>query len=310
MEAVIPEFIVILVILLIGVVLGKTGFFQDGVMDGINHLAMNLTFPALILASMDKEFTLTLLHNSLFLMLLSGLCFAAVIVWLELWRKRSKGDVDRLNLYQFLVLVGNTAFIGFPIVQAVYGDTGLFYASVFNIAHNFILFSYACNLFLRGKGKQRIPLKKVFLNPGFLATVAGFVVFLLPCTLPYVVHRTAQWLGDMTIPLCLLVVGARLGKSRLSEIIKPPAIWFTSLARLVLFPGLMIPIFYLCGLRGELAVIPVIIFATPTALLSGTFAQAYHNDGLTGSKAVILSNLLSMVTLPLVVFVCLRMFSG
>jgi predicted permease len=221
-----------------------------------------------------------------------------VILGLEIWSRISRIEPQKLGLYQFLILLGNTAFMGYPVIQAIYGDTGVFYASMFNIWHNVIMFSYALSLLQRGK---KIQWGKLLRNNGMIATLLGFVLFLCPFTLPYVLHRPMEWVGDMTIPLCLLIVGGRMSASSPRELLKPRAIWLTSLVRLVLFPLILMPVLMLLGLPEILIVIPVIVFSTPVALTAGALAQEYGGDEEIASRAVVLSNILSIVTMTLVV---------
>lgn len=307
MEEVLQELTVLLVILGVGAYFGRKGLLTEACIAHLNKAVVNISFPALILASMDKEFSLELLQDSLGLAVISWLCFGAVILLLEIWKYLSTRPPQELGLLQFLVLFGNTAFMGYPVIRAIYGSTGVFYASVFNLAHNFVCFSYGLSLL---QPDQHTSAKKLFGNIGFLSTVIGFLIFLFPGTLPYIVHRPLEWLGDMTIPICLLTAGAKLGTSRLRDLGKPRAIWGTSLIRLIIFPSVLLLVLGGLRLPEQWVVIPTIIFGTPVALTAGLFAKEYGNDTLTASRAVILSNLLAILTMPVWVWLLLRFLAG
>lgn len=300
MEEVLQELAVLLVVLCAGVYFGKKGLLNDGCTAQLNRVTVNIAFPALVIASMDKEFTMEFLRNSTGLVVISWLCFGAVILLLEIWKRVTKLPPQELGLLRFLVLFGNTAFMGYPVIRAIYGSTGVFYASVFNLAHNFVCFSYGLSLLQPG---QRTNIKKLFGNIGFLATVVGFIVFLIPGTLPYVVHRPLEWVGDMTIPSCLLIAGAKLGRSSLYELGKPRAIWATSLVRLIGFPAVLMFLLGALHLPEQWVAIPTVLFGTPVALTAGLFAEEYGNDALTANRAVILSNLLAILTMPVWVWI-------
>ncbi len=303
MQEVFQELAVLLVILCAGAYFGKKGILNEGCISQMNKVVVKIAFPALVIASMDKDFTPELLQNSIGLVVISGACFSAVILFLEIWKHFSKRPPEELGLLRFLVLFGNTAFMGYPVIHAIYGSTGVFYASVFNLAHNFVCFSYGLSLLQPGRHGG---MKKLFGNIGFLATVAGFVIFLIPGTLPYVIHRPLGWVGDMTIPACLLTAGAKLGSSRLWDLGRPHAIWGTSLIRLVAFPAILLFVLGMLGLPEQWIVIPTIIFGTPVALTAGLFADEYGNDALAANRAVILSNLLAVVTMPAWVWILIH----
>jgi hypothetical protein len=300
---IIQELAVLLVIIGIGVYFGHKGLLDAKCSEQLNRMVIHIAFPALILSSMDKDFTIERLEDSFGLISISWLCFGAVIVFLEIWKRVSKRQERELGLLRFLVIFGNTAFMGYPIIRAIYGEDGVFYASMFNLAHNFVCFSYGLSLLKPGR---QIKIRELFCNIGFLATAIGFVIFLIPDTLPYILHRPLSWLGDMTIPICLLIMGAKLGRSRLCELVRPRAIWMTSLIRLVVFPTVLLIVLSAFHLPQRLVVIPTIIFGTPVALTASLFAEEYGNDGEVASRAVVLSNLLAVATLPIWVWVLMR----
>ena len=295
MEEVLQELAVLLVILCTGAFFGKKGVLDESCSAQINRTVMRITFPALVIASMDKNFTSELLYNSIGLLVISFLCFGAVIAFLESWKRFSKRPPQELGLLQFLVICGNTAFVGYPVIRAMYGSTGVFYASVFNLAHNFIVFSYGLALL---RPTRRATARELFGNVGFLATVVGFLIFLAPGTLPYVIHRPLEWMGDITIPACLLTAGAKLGRSPLRDFGKPRAIWGTSLIRLVVFPAVLFIVLNVFNLPESWVTISTIIFGTPVALTAGLFAEEYGNDALVANRAVVLSNLLAVISMP------------
>ena len=302
MSSIIQEMIILLSIIVAGVFCNRLKLLTPSGVSCFNNLIIKFAFPALIIASMDKEFTDRLLRNSIWLIIIASVCYATLIAAFEIWKKFSRLSADVLSLYQFLILFGNAAFMGLPVAMAIYGNTGVFYASMFNLVHNFVCFSYGIRLLQRNKTTSW---KSIFLNPGFVATVIGFIIFIIPGTLPYIIYRPMEWVGDMTIPICLLIVGNNLSHIKMSELIKPPAIWLTSLTRLILFPAVVYVVLNFLGFREYLLVIPTVIFATPVALSAASFSSQYGKDEHTASKAVILSNILAMVTMPILVILIL-----
>lgn len=298
MQQVVQELIVLVIVMAVGAVFGRRGLLDEKCTGYLNGVVMKIAFPALILASMDKDFTTELLRNSLGLVVISACCFGAVIVFLEIWRKLSKRPEKELGMLQFLVIFGNTAFMGYPVISAIYGDTGVFYASMFNLMHNFVCFSYGLMLLKRDR---KTSAKQLFGNVGFIATVIGFLIFIIPGTLPYVIHRPLEWVGNLTIPICLLIVGAKLGRAKPRDLVRPASIWMTSLIRLVAFPAVLLAVLGALHLNEYWIAIPTIIFGTPVALTAAAFAAEYGNDEYTVGKAVALSNLLAVVTMPIVV---------
>lgn len=103
-------------ILLLGGVSQRRLGLPDSFYSCANTLVIRITLPAMILYSMDKDFSSRMLRVSTELMLIAAGAFLAVIAGLEVWRRFSSLPAKRLGLYQYLVLVGNTAFMGYPVI--------------------------------------------------------------------------------------------------------------------------------------------------------------------------------------------------
>ncbi|MDY3619134.1 AEC family transporter [Agathobaculum sp.] len=298
MQELYASLLALLLLLLLGAGMQRRLGLPDSFYEGANALVIRVTLPAMILAAMDKDFSPETARNSFNLIFIAAAAFAAVIAGLELWRRFSRQPARTLGLHQYLILVGNTAFMGYPVIRAVYGSDGVFYASVFNLVHNLVTFSYAVGLFVRGK---KIEWRGLLSNTCLMATCVGIVLFLSPFRLPAAVHQALTWAGEITIPLCLLSLGARFARQPLRGLIRTPAVWWVSLVRLVLFPLILLPVLRLLGFGGMTLGIPCVMFATPVALTAATFAEQYGADSGFASNAVLLSNLLAVCTLPAVV---------
>ena len=298
MNQVYAKLIALLLLLVIGQLIQRRLVLPEAFYDSANALLIRVTLPAMILASMDKTFSYNVLQNSMILFLVACGAFTAVVFALEIWHRCSHLPKDKLGVYQYLILVGNTAFMGYPVIQAMYGDEGVFYASICNLVHNLITFSYAVGLLERGGAGDR---QRRSCNACLLASVVGVVLFLSPFQLPECVHQALDWMGSITIPLCLLCTGARLSMGSVQRAARSATVWAVSLTRLILFPLILIPALRMLHCSGVTLAVPVVLFATPTALTAGTFAQQYGCDASFAANTVVLSNLVSLFTLPVVV---------
>lgn len=287
----------LILILLLGALVEKRLRLTEAFYQRAGDLVIRVTLPAMILASMDKDFSPDMLSISVQIVIVAAISFGFVIIGLEIWRRFSSLEPIRLGLYQYLILVGNTSFMGYPIIQAVFGSDGVFYASMFNLVHYVVIFSYAISLFQRG---STIDWKKLLTNACLTATFLGIALFLSPFHLPGPLRQALEWMGNITIPLCLLSVGAKMAGQSWRSLCQPHTLVWISLIRTAVFPLIMIPILRLSGLTGVALAIPVILFATPVALTAASFAGQYGADAGFAGKAVVLSNLIAIITLPVV----------
>lgn len=295
---IINAILILAVIILVGFILAK---FKVVTVEGssvLSNLIMKVTFPLLILISMQKSYSDELLKNSIGLILISLVIYAVLIVIVTILGKYSSLNIDKLKVLKFLIVFGNVSFMGFPVVSAIYEDVGIFYASCFNMFYNLLMFSYGIMILDKG---SKLDLKRL-INPGLIATVIGFVFFLTSFKLPYIIYRPLEWAGDMTIPLALILVGINLASIKFKEIVNDKIVWIFCLERLIVFPLILLVIMKIIGFHSYLLVIPVVLIATPAPLTAGAFAKTYGGDELLANKSIVLSNFLSIVTVPLIIF--------
>lgn len=280
-----------------GYVCSKLKVISAKTSEGISGILTNITFPALIVASMHQDYSTELLSNSLAIIVISLAVHLLCVLVAFLWTKWFKLPHAQMAILRFIIIIGSNTFMGFPIIAAVYGQLGIFYAASFNMVSIFFLFTY-CIWLLSQKSSTSL---KTLLNPGFVAVVIGYIIFLTPLELPYVLLRPLQWVGDITIPLALLVVGNSLASVPLRELFNDKQAWYVSWERLLILPLLIFVFLKVLDLNPFLIGVPVILTATPGPLLAGAFARTYGCDGLLGDKTTVLSHLLSVFTLPLIV---------
>jgi predicted permease len=161
------------------------------------------------------------------------------------------------------------------------------------------MFSYG--IMILGDKNNKINLKK-FINPGLISTIIGFIFFLTSFKLPYIIYRPLEWIGDMTIPLALLVVGNSLARIKFKDLINEPFVWIYVLERLMVFPCILLFVLKIIGLTSYMLVIPVVILSTPAPLTAGVFASEYGGDMLFANKCIVLSNFLAIITVPLIIY--------
>ena len=113
--------------------------------------------------------------------------------------------------FQLAAAFGNIAFMGFPVVSALYGNSAVFLASICTIPFN--LFLYSIGTFLAvGGTKKDLPWKKVFLSPVMIATVIAVIFFFARVSLPAPLVDGIGYLANMVVPLSMILIGSSLGR--------------------------------------------------------------------------------------------------
>lgn len=295
---IINEIAVLFIVIGIGFASGKIGLMSSKTTGEISSLLMKVTFPALIISTMDQQFSAELFKNSIGIVVISVVVHGLFILAAYLWSKLFDLPHEKMSVLRFVIIFGNVTFVGFPLIDVIYGRTGLFFAASFNFLSLLILFSYGI-LLLATENSGNIF--KKMLNPGLMSVLIGYILFLTPLELPYIVGKTLQWIGDITIPLALVVVGNSLSGIPFKEMLNEKQLWYVSLVRLVVLPVMLLFALRILKINPFLTGISVILAGTPGPLLAGIFARTYGCDGNLGDRSIFLTHLLSILTIPLLI---------
>ncbi len=287
-------------VILVGVYASKKNILSQEVTNKLSSLVLNIAMPLLIISSFEFDFDGQMLKKAGLVFLGSVIAhLLAILVSHLIYRKypSSRGQV-----LKFATIFSNCSFMGYPVLESIFGKIGIFYGSIFVIPFNIISLSYGVMLFTgagSSKGETLKSLKKALLHPGIIATVIGMVLFLFSIKLPGPVQEAAEMVGSLNSPLAMLIVGALLARYKLSEVFKGLSIYFVSLMRLVIIPLLVYGIMVLLSMPGDVTMVVVILSAMPVAVTTVIFAEQYGADSGLASKSVGVTTLLSIVTIPL-----------
>lgn len=287
-------------VLLCGFYAAKRGFLSESTPRSLSLFLVNVTQPALIVSSFNMEYSEEKIETGFLILAFSILIHLVLCLVARVSFLRVK-DPDQNRVYQCCLIFCNCSFLGFPVLNAIFGEgVGVFYGTFYCIMFNLLNFTYGIHLLRRGRG-EKPRWYKAILNPGVLSTLIGLALFLLRIDLPNVADISLKTVGDMTFPVSMVIVGALLAKLPLSEIFTNAKYYFFIFAKSILWPALLIGVFYLVGLRGEIAVLLVTMGAVPSAASNTIFAETYESDSALAARLVGMTTLFSVITLPAMV---------
>ncbi len=191
----------------------------------------------------------------------------------------------------------NAAYMGFPLIQALFGQEGLVYASAYVTVFNVLLFTAGIGLVSSGNSLRGI-LKNIVKTPVIHAVIIGLLIYYLRIPVPSVLASAVGYLGSMNTPVSMMMTGILIAGSNLGAILKNASLWKTIALRLLLVPAVCIAVFMALGIRGPVAQVVLLLEACPCAAITSVFAVQYHHEEDFAGGLVIISTLLSIVTLP------------
>ena len=192
----------------------------------------------------------------------------------------------------------NFVLLGLPIAEELlpggnFGVTALMIAIVVPIYN---MMSVVVLEYFRGS-RPRLGevLLAVVKNPLIIASVAGLLMKALPLSLPAVLMSFAGKMNSAATPLILLLLGASFEIRQLSRYKKQ--LFVCVGLRLLVFPGAVLTLAAVMGLRDIEFVTLLAMTAAPTAVNSFNMAQQLGGDSELAGSAVVVSTAASFFTL-------------
>lgn len=288
------QMIVLAFIMLIGFYLAKKDILDKATSKKISWIVVNLCNPALMInAALGEErlseSTLLLTVKVAGAIYLFLLIFGAILPYI-LCDKKNK-------IYSLMIVFGNVGFMGYPILQAMYGSQAVLIASIFNLYYGILMYTYGI-ICVSG---QKVSLKnlKMFLNSGIIAGVWELIIYLNHIKLPDVVEDTVGMISDLTAPLSMMVIGATFVDLPLKKLVGDVRIMVFSIIRLIVLPLVLFPVFRYFIDDSLLLGVCLVMVAVPVGSMNVMMAQQYNGDVETSSKGVAITTLLSVATMPL-----------
>lgn len=293
--AVIDQVAILFIIMAIGVIARKKKILNNEVKKGVTDLILNITLPLMIIASFNQKFSMDMLVNAGVILIFSTSIhtisyFVSKILYF-------KSTDDRKSVLRYLTVFSNAAFMGYPVLEAMYGKIGVFYASIYCIPVRVFMWTLGVMLFT--SKKEGNYFKQIFLNPGIIAVIIGFIPFSLSIQFPIIISNTLNMMGNMTTPLSMLMVGAMIADADVKKIFEG-TVFYGAFVRLIMIPIVVLTVLKLIGIRGELLGVTVVLTAMPAASFTAILAGKFNANEVFASKCVFVSTLLSIVTIPLI----------
>ena len=282
-----------------GFVLARLHLINERQSKGISTIIIYLTWPCLIIMSLQRAFSVTICINMGILAVVMICEFAVAFIIAKLISKGMKVGASLSYLMIFMLMFGTTGFLGIPVCNALYAAEGTFYAALVESVQNIFVFTLGLALIEKSTGTRIGFSAARFLTPGFASVVIGLGLFATGATLPAILAEPMQSIGSATSPLAMIVIGYQLGKMRSGELFGDARLYALSTAKMILTPLIfMILIILFFPEMNTLAKVLILEIAMPVATSSAIFTQQY--DGNTGfaTKGIMLSTVIAIITLP------------
>lgn len=291
------QMLVILFAMGMGYLCDRLGYLNPETDTKLSNLVMNITTPALVLSTVMTGDELPAVREILSVLLVGVVFYAMEFVFVFTLPRFIGGGRLQQGVWRFALCFPNVAFIGYPVVTALFGAKGLFYAMILALPFN--LLSYTMGPLLLS-GSFRISWKQ-FVSPGVLAALAALVIALGHIRVPHLVGDCLALVGQVNIPLSLLVLGSKLSHIPMKSIVSSLRMWVVSALRLLALPAVLVFLLRLMGTENLLLNVAVVQMAMPVGVNGTMLSLQFGGDAETMAQVTFLTTVLSIVTIPVVV---------
>ena len=263
--------------------------------DVLNRFVIYVSLPAVVLRVVPAlvwEPGLSVLVVTPWVSMIAG---AALVLALGRALRLSRDVVGALLL---CVPLGNTSFLGFPMVSALLGPSAVRLAILYDQLGSFLMLAtYGFFVVARYAGNETPSAKAMALRVARFPPFFALVVALLPLPHPPVIDAILKPLGDTLVPLAVFAVGLKL-ELRVPRHRLPLALGL--LAKMALLPLVAVMIARAFGAPREPRAVAILESAMPPMITAAVLATMNGLAPELATDLVAYGIVVSFATLPLV----------
>ena len=300
----------LVLVTLIGYVAARVGFLTSDVRPKLSALIFNVTLPCTILASVGEVDSSAGTEQVTWSFVLGAALFFVMLAAAALACLALRAPRDERPLYLFMGVLTNTGFIGFAVLESLFGGGSVFLGSIFIAVSNVFLYSIGVGVLTSGGEKndekdvasvrsfRMAGVLKNVLNVPMVASVIALVVFFLDVPLPGPVAQAVDMVGGATSPLAIMLVGLAIAEADLRRVLSNGRLWGFSAIRFLLVPAacylLLAPV-----VPDPLSLgVFIVMLAMPTGSMAAAIASTYGRPGELLSQGTIVSTIASFAIVP------------
>ena len=287
------------VMIMLGFILVKTKLVNPDSKKSLSNILVYVVVPCMIVNSFIATYDDSILENLLWSFLVSFILLVlGIVVSFVICIKYKTSDKPILL---FALMFSNASYMGIPLIQALFGDIGVIYASGFLTLFNILLWTVGY-MVVSKTFNIKSTLISILKTPIIYSLIIGLLIFIFQIPVPNIIKTPLNLLGNMNTPLSMLVTGMIIGSSNVLTVVKNKYVWLNVAFRLLLIPLICLGVTYLLSflpISKEVLKIAFILMATPSAAITSIFAIKFNYNEDVAAGVVIITTILSIITLPL-----------
>lgn len=293
------------ILLAIGFLTAKIGIIKKEGMGQLSQLITKVFLPTLIFSMTTTSVTLDLVRDNAILLPLSMGVYATLAAVALAIAKILRVEHDRDRVFQFAFIFGNTGFVGFPLLTAVFHETGTLFMCMFSVVDQVLFWTYGIWL-STARGRQGAGFNvKMFASPNIIAIILALIVALSGLTLPDLVSSALSTVSRATTPMCMLFLGAMICFNKVGQTLKRPDSYALIVVKMVALPIMASLCASALGLSADIIGCMVLYIALPVMTVVPMVSAQNGSEGPYATGLAVMTFVACVITIPVVAFVAL-----
>lgn len=304
-KVVIGQMIVLFALMGLGFLLYRVNILDLNTNSKLTSLVLSVTTPCMVLNSVlctkkysDPQTIFAILGIAVVTYIVTP--FIGILI-----NKLLRVPTNQTGLYVFMTVFSNIGFIGYPIIKAIFGNDSVFHTSLFGMVFNIMIFTLGVYLIGIGQqGNNKLNLKNL-ITPGVICSFLALILYLLHIRAPQIVTDFTSMIGDMTTPLAMIIIGVTLGAMNIREVFNELRVYIYTIIKQLILPVITYPIIAFLIKDNYLGGLTLVMLSMPVGSSAVLFTNKYGGDSELAAKTIFMTTLISVFTIPLVVYMFL-----
>lgn len=296
------QIISLFLIMVVGYIMYKRNVIDDAATVRYTKLIMNISLPSQIITAFISNQGIV---SNREVITVFGITFVAYAVYAVIgmaFLAITRVPKKQRGTYMFMTMFGNVGFMGFPVISAIFGDEALIYAVIFMVVFNVLVYSIGILLINTNEENKGFNLKKL-VNMPFIAAVLSIILYFANIKLPDMVMTSFNFMGNITTPVAMLILGATVATMPIKELFDEWRIYLFIIVKLAIMPLIAIALIQFVNVSELIRGTVIVLSATPVATNATMLAIEYGGDTKLTSKGIFFTTILCMLSIPLLTLI-------
>lgn len=287
----------LLVFMSLGYLLKRKLKLLDSTLKQMNRIVFSVLLPTVLFKNIYSSDISSDINGKLVIFVICSILFSFLFLLL-LFGRIITDDKDCASMVQ-AGFRSNNVLYGVTIVGAIYGEGSALAVASVVAAIAVVIYNVLVVILFELKRHGTISAGKIVMqivkNPMIIGCAMGAFFLLAGIRLPFMVTKVIADIGGTATPLALIVLGATFSFDGLKKY--KGKVILTAVFKLVILPGIVIPLAMLLNFRGYQLACIMSLFASPTAVASFAMADIMGgNSELTG-QVIVVTSICSILTI-------------